>query len=152
MAALLHKQEVFAIVGAAMDVYNHLGPGFSESVYQEVLEIELANRRIPTKPQHEISIVYKGKPIKKYYIADYLCYDKIVVEIKALSNLTLREEGQVLNYLKATGMQVGVLINFGSYPSLEWKRLVFTKTNPRPAPALSLREDSPEYELEIRED
>ncbi|MBI5296747.1 MAG: GxxExxY protein [Chloroflexi bacterium] len=152
MAELLCKQEVFAIVGAAMEVYNHLGPGFSEPVYQEVLEIELENRCIPTKPQHEISIIYKDKPIKKYYIADYLCYDKVVVEIKALSNLTLREEGQVLNYLKATGMQVGVLINFGSFPSLEWKRLVFTKTNPHLAPALGLREDSSKYKLEIRED
>lgn len=130
MTDLLYKDEVYAIVGAAMDVYNDLGPGFLENVYQEAMEIEVEARKIPAKPIQEIHIKYKGRELKKFYIADLICYDKIIVEIKAMDKLTLREEGQLINYLKATGMKVGVLINFGHYPSLEWKRLVFTKELP----------------------
>ncbi|MBK9208196.1 MAG: GxxExxY protein [Anaerolineales bacterium] len=129
MADLLFKDEVYSIIGAAMDVYNDLGPGFLENVYQEPMEMEAEERKIPFKAQHQIIVKYKGKPLKKFYIADLMCYEKIIVEIKAANGLTLREEGQLLNYLKATGIQVGVLINFGRYPSLEWKRLVLTKGN-----------------------
>ncbi|HJS19146.1 MAG TPA: GxxExxY protein [Anaerolineales bacterium] len=124
----MFKDEVYAIVGAAMDVYNDLGPGFLESVYQEAMEIELESRKIPSKPRQEIHIKFKGKLLQKFYIADVVCYDKIVVEIKAVDKLSLRDEGQLINYLNATGMKVSVLINFGHYPSLEWKRLVFTKS------------------------
>ena len=130
MTDLLYKDEVYTIVGAAMDVYNDLGPGFLENVYQEAMEIEVNARKIPAKPIQEIHIRYKGRELKKFYIADLICYDKIIVEIKAMDKLTLRDEGQLINYLKATGMKVGVLINFGHYPSLEWKRLVFTKEPP----------------------
>jgi GxxExxY protein len=136
MADLLYKDEVYAIVGAAMDVYNDLGPGFLENVYQEAMEIEVDARRIPSKATQEIHIKYKGRQLQKFYIADLICYDKIIVEIKAIDKLTLREEGQLINYLKATGMKVGLLINFGHYPSLEWKRLVFTK---EPPPRLTTR-------------
>jgi len=152
MTELLYKEEVYAIVGAAMDVFNDLGPGFLENVYQEAMEIEVAARKIPSKPVQEIHIKYKGKQLKKFYIADLICYDKIIVEIKAVDKLTLREEGQLINYLKATGMKVGVLINFGHYPNLEWKRLVFTKEMPsRPATQI-LREDSPNYQTPISDD
>lgn len=125
---LLYKDEVYTIIGAAMDVYNNLGPGFLEAVYQEAMEIETAARKIPALPEQKLYIDYKGKPLKKFYEADLICYDKIIVEIKALDKLTSRDEAQILNYLKATGMRVGVLINFGSHQNLEWKRLVFSQT------------------------
>ncbi len=146
MTDLMYKDEVYAIVGAAMGVYNDLGPGFLENVYQEAMEIEVETRSIPFNAQQQITVKYKNRPLKKYYIADLICYDKIIVEIKAMDNLTLREEGQMLNYLKATRMKVGVLINFGHYPSLEWKRLVFTKT------IQILREDKSSYQTEISDD
>ena len=125
---LLYKDEVYAIIGAAMDVYNNLGPGFLEAVYQEAMEIETASRKIPALPAQKLYIEYKGTPLKKFYEADLICYEKIIVEIKAMDKLTSREEAQILNYLKATGMQVGVLINFGAHNDLEWKRLVLTQT------------------------
>lgn len=149
MTDLLYKDEVYAIVGAAMDVYNDLGPGFLENVYQEAMEIEVGERKIPSKSLQEIHIKYKGKLLKKFYIADLMCYDKIIVEIKAMNKLTMREEGQLLNYLKATGIKVGVLINFGHYPSLEWKRLVFTKDASQHTPTPVLRDDSADYQTQI---
>jgi GxxExxY protein len=123
---LLYKDEVYAIIGAAMDVYNNLGPGFLEPVYQEAMEIETDARKIPAAPEQKIFIEYKGAPLKKFYEADLICYEKIIVELKALDKLTSREESQLLNYLKATGMQLGLLINFGAHKDLEWKRMVFT--------------------------
>ena len=126
MAELLYKDEVYAIIGAAMEVYNHLGAGFLEPIYQEAMVIETLVRKIPYKPQQDIRVLYKGKQLKKFYIADLICYEKIIVEIKALDRLTTREEAQLLNYLKATGMPVGLLINFGGEKDLEWKRMVLT--------------------------
>jgi GxxExxY protein len=125
MAELIFKEEVYAIVGAAMEVHRENGFGFSEPVYQECLEIELASRNIPFVPQKEMPIFYKGKQIKKTYIADFIAYGKIIVELKALDKLTSREEAQVINYLKVSKLEVGVLINFGA-ASLEWKRIVLT--------------------------
>ena len=152
MTDLLYKDEVYAIVGAAMDVYNDLGPGFLENVYQEAMEIELESRKIPSQSPQEIHIRYKGRPLRKFYIADLVCYDQIIVELKAIDKLTLRDEGQLINYLKATGLKVGVLINFGHYPQLEWKRLVFTKESPsRPATRL-LGEDASDYQTSISDD
>jgi GxxExxY protein len=92
MTDLLYKDEVYAIVGAAMDVHNDLGPGFLENVYQEAMEIEVASRKIPSKPGQEIHIKYKGRELKKFYIADIICCEKIVVELKAMDKLTLRED------------------------------------------------------------
>lgn len=125
---LLYKEEVYAIIGAAMEVYNNLGPGFLEAVYQEAMEIETATRKTPVLPAQKLFIDYKGKPLKKFYEADLICFEKIIVEIKALDKLSSRDEAQILNYLKATGMKVGVLINFGAHQNLEWKRLVFSQT------------------------
>ncbi len=153
MTDLLYKEEVYAIVGAAMDVYNDLGPGFLESVYQEAMQLELDVRKISSKASQEIHIKYKGKELKKFYIADFVCYDKIIVEIKAIDKLTLRDEGQLINYLKATGLNVGVLINFGHYPTLDWKRLVFTKDfNPHSPKQRQLEEDTSDYQTQISED
>lgn len=126
MKDLIYKDEVYAIIGAAMEVHGQIGSGFLEPVYQECLELELADRNIPAEAQKEMKISYKGKVLKKTYIADFLAYGKIIVELKALDKLTSREEAQSINYLKASGLEVAVLINFGSQ-SLEWKRIVLTK-------------------------
>src|SRR5574339_1070163 len=98
MAELLYKDEVFAIVGAAMEVYNQLGPGFSEAIYQEAMEIETESRRIPNLPQLDVSIKYKGMTLKQFFKPDFIGYNKIIVEIKALDRLTSREESQLFNY------------------------------------------------------
>ncbi len=124
MNNLLYKEEVYAIVGAAMEVHRTLGCGFLEAVYQEALEIELARRGIPYLPQKELPIEYKGTLLKRVYVADFVIYDKVIAEIKANNGLTTIDETQIINYLKATGMRVGVLINFGK-ESLEWKRKIY---------------------------
>jgi GxxExxY protein len=128
MAELLCKDEVYAVVGAAMEVYNELGAGFLEQVYQEALENELAGRGIPFEAQKELQIRYKGRFLKKTYQADMIAFGKVIVELKALDLLTSREESQMLNYLKAAGLAVGLLINFGAEGKLEWKRLVKSRT------------------------
>jgi GxxExxY protein len=121
---LLLKDEAYAIVGAAMEVHNELGAGFLEAAYQEAMEIEMAVRGIPFQPQCDLNIHYKGRALKKAYCADFVCYGQVVVEIKAMRELTVREEAQLINYLKATGLRVGLLINFGDPGRLDWKRLV----------------------------
>jgi GxxExxY protein len=119
---LIFKEEVYSIVGAAMGVHSNLGPGFLETVYHAAIKIELANRKIPFESEKSLPIFYKGQQLDTGYRADLICYDQIVVELKALDRLTSKEEAQMLNYLKATGMRVGVLINFGSHGKLEWRR------------------------------
>jgi len=121
---LIFKDEVYSIMGAAMDVHRELGSGFLESVYQEALEMELTRRQIPFESQRSIKIIYKGEMLNKEFVADLICYGKIIVELKAQESLSGKEEAQVLNYLKATAIKVAVVINFGSHPKLEWKRLV----------------------------
>jgi len=123
---LLFKDEVFNIVGAAMEVSNELGSGFLEAVYQDALEIEMRNRDIQYESQKEIAIYYKGKPINKKYYADIICYKQIIVELKAIKRISEIEEAQILNYLKATGLPLGLIINFGNF-KLEWKRYANTK-------------------------
>jgi len=121
---LIFKDEVYSIMGAAMDVHRELGSDFLESIYQEALEMELTRRQIPFESQRSIKIIYKGKTLNKEFVADLICYGKIIVELKAQESLSGKEEAQVLNYLKATAIKVAVVINFGSHPKLEWKRLV----------------------------
>ena len=124
MTELILKDEVYAIVGAAIEVHRELGPGFLEAVYQEALEMELRDRGIPFEAQKPLRISYRGKTLNKEYFADLVCFGQIIVELKALDRLSGNEEAQILNYLKATGLKVGVLINFGSHGKLEWKRFV----------------------------
>lgn len=124
MAELIFKDEVYAIVGAAMEVYNELGSGFLENVYQEAMQLELKARGIPFESQKPIQISYKGQSLKQAYCADIVCYEKIIVELKALDKLSGKEEAQILNYLKSIEMKVGLLINFGNSKTLEWKRYV----------------------------
>jgi GxxExxY protein len=121
---LLFKDEVYTIYGAAIEVHKELGAGFLEAVYQEALEIELQIRGIPFESQKSLPILYKGRLLKREYIADVVCYGKIIVELKSIKELSEKEEAQTLNYLKATGLRLGLLINFGSHGQLERKRLV----------------------------
>ena len=115
-----------AIIGAAMEVHRQLGSGFLEAVYQEALEIEFRERDIPSRSQPLVQITYKGQPLKKTYQPDYICFESIVVELKALAKLTGTEVSQMINYLKATGTKTGLLLNFGS-KSLEFKRIVYSE-------------------------
>ena len=124
LTQLILKDEVYAIAGAAIEVHRELGPGFLESVYQEAMKLELSARSVPFEAEKPISIEYKGQRLSQKYFADLVCFEQIIVELKALSRLSGSEQAQVLNYLKATGFKVGVLINFGSRGKLEWKRFV----------------------------
>ncbi len=117
-------QRTYKIIGCAMEVHKELGCGFLEAVYQAALGEEFVIQGIPYKSQPVVEIFYKGKPLNKVYQPDFVCYEEIIVEIKALSCLTGLEESQLINYLKATGLKVGLLINFGSR-SLGHKRLVY---------------------------
>lgn len=121
---LIHAEETYAVVGAAMEVYYNLGTGFLEPVYQQALAIELDRRDIPFVTQRRFKIDYKGVPLEKEYVADFLCFDKIIVEIKALNQLSTIEWSQVINYLKVSHMRVGLLFNFGSVGRLEWRKFV----------------------------
>ena len=124
MTELLLKAEVFRIVGAAIEVHRELGSGFLQPVYQEAMSIELASCSIPFEAQRALQILYKGHRLKKEYVPDFVCYQQIIVELKALAKLSGTEEAQVLNYLKATKFRVALLLNFGSQGKLEWRRLV----------------------------
>jgi GxxExxY protein len=124
MDNLLFRKEVYEIVGAAIEVHKELGHGFLAPVYQKALELELSMQKIAFESQKRLKIFYKGIDLEKDYVPDFICDDKIIVEIKALDRLTSKETSQLLNYLKATGLKVGVLINFGSKGKLEWERFV----------------------------
>ena len=143
MAELLFKDEVYAIIGAAMEVYNQLGPGFGEAIYQDATEIEAGLRKIPHLPQQDIFVFYKGQKLKSFFKPDLICYEKIVVELKAIDRLTSLEESQLLNYLKATGLPVGLLINFGAKSDLEWKRMVLTAEKPIRTPRVLTPQQRP---------
>ena len=120
---MILKKEAYNIIGACMEVHSILGQGFLESVYQEALAIEFEKRKIPFVKEKKLEIEYKDVKLEKYYIADFICYDNIIVELKALTDLTSNETSQVLNYLTITGYSLALLVNFGQ-KSLEYKRLV----------------------------
>ncbi len=121
---IVYKDEAYAIIGACFEVYKEMGCGFLEAVYQECLEIELETRGILFHPQAELVLRFKGRPLTQKYQPDFICYDKIVLEIKAVSELTNEHRAQVHNYLKAAGYKLGLLVNFGHYPKLENERIV----------------------------
>ncbi len=124
MAELLLRGATYQVLGAGFEVYNELGPGFLEAVYQEALGIELGRRGIAFEPSAKLQIRYKGVLLEKHYICDLICFDEVIVELKALNKLTSFDQAQLLNYLKASGRRVGLLLNFGAGGGLEWKRLV----------------------------
>lgn len=130
MAELLFKDESYAIMGACFEVYKDKGCGFVEPVYQECLEIELSHRGIPFVAQRELDLYYRDVRLSHSYKPDFVCFDKIIIEIKAAKMLAAEHRAQLMNYLKATGFDLGLLINFGHYPLLESERIV-ASTNER---------------------
>lgn len=122
--ALLFEKESYAILGACFEVYKEMGCGFLEPVYQECTEVELRARNVPFRAQPELAIAYKGAALKHRYVPDLICFDKIVVELKAVTALTDEHRAQLHNYLKATGLKLGLLVNFGHYPKLEYERII----------------------------
>lgn len=117
----------YAIIGAAMEVHRTLGNGFLEPVYQQALQVEFAARSIPFHSQPGFRVNYKGRELDAYYRPDFICFDEVVVELKALGRLSSIEESRVINYLKVTGLHVGLLLNFGAR-SLEQRRFILTHT------------------------
>ena len=124
MSKLIHEEETYKILGACFAVYKEKGGGFLEAVYQECLAIEFELQGIPAKPQVLLPMSYKGRPLNKHYEADFVCYDRILVEIKAVSQLVDEHRAQIINYLNATGLKVGLLVNFGHFPKVEHERFV----------------------------
>src|SRR5437762_5618793 len=123
-APLIRKDESYAIIGACFAVYKDKGCGFLEPVYHECLEIELELQRIPFLSKQPQTLQYRGRTLVQTFSPDFICYNKIVVEIKAVSELINEHRAQLLNYLSATGCKLGLLVNFGLYPRLEYERLL----------------------------
>jgi len=118
------SDETYRILGACFEVYNELGCGFLEAVYQECLAIELGSAGIPFEQQNLLGLSYKGRTIKKSYVVDFVCFNEVLVEIKAVSRLTGEHRAQTLNYLHAGDFDIGLLINFGHFPKIEYQRLL----------------------------
>ncbi len=122
MNDLIYNKESYKILGACFQVYNQMGSGFLEAVYQECLEIEFQYQQIPFCSQKEIQLTYRNMILNKTFKPDFICYGKIIVEIKSVSQLLKEHQSQVLNYLNATNFKLGLLVNFGQYPKVEYKR------------------------------
>ena len=121
-------------MGACFEVYKEKGCGFLEPVYQECLEIELRMQGIPFDAQKQLSLAYKGHPLTKSLVPDFFCFDQVILEIKAVSALTDEHRAQVLNYLSAINIEVGLLVNFGHYPKLEYERIINQRKRRRTSP------------------
>jgi GxxExxY protein len=119
-----HDADGYALIAACFEVYNEMGSGYLEDVYQESLEMELTDKGIAFVAQRKLPIFYKGKPLRKHYEADLLVLDRIIVELKAVKALLPEHEAQLLHYLKSTGRKVGYLVNFGAFPKLDWRRRI----------------------------
>ena len=123
MSKLINEQKSYKIIGACFEVHKELGSGFLEGVYQEALEMEFENLGIPFEREKQLLIYYKNRKLQKRYKSDFICYNQILIELKALNQLTSEHESQIINYLKATNLKVGFLFNFGE-KSLKYKRFV----------------------------
>jgi len=126
MDEFLFKDETYQIIGCCFEVYNEKGCGFLEPVYQECLEIEFGIQEIPFVARQPLTLDYKGRTLTKTYEPDFVCFDKIIVELKAVSTITDDHRAQLLNYLNATETRVGLLVNFGHHPKVQYERMVFT--------------------------
>ncbi len=126
MNELIYKQECYEIMGACFEVYKEMGVGFSEPVFHECLEKEFRRRNIPYVHHAGLALTYKGEPLKQSYQADFVLYSKIVLEVKVAKRLDDVHRAQLINYLKATGFQLGLLVNYGRLGGLEWERIVLT--------------------------
>ncbi len=125
MVEVVLKEESYKIVGACFEVYNAMGCGFLEAVYQECLGIEFSKQTIPFKAQAPLELSYKGQMLEQKYVPDFTCFEKVIVEIKALKELSDEHCAQVHNYLKATGYRLGLLVNFGHHSKLQYERIVY---------------------------
>jgi GxxExxY protein len=123
-ANIVYREESYRIMGACFEVYKEKGCGFLEPVYQECLELEFGLQGILFQPQVSLALSYKGRPLKQRYVPDFICLGKIILEIKAVSQLNDEHRAQVHNYLRATGYKLGMLVNFGHYPGVEHERIV----------------------------
>jgi len=121
---IIYKEECYAIQGAIFEVYREMGCGFLESVYQECLEKEFQKLKIPFFFQKELLLKYKGEILTQKYKPDFICFDKIIIELKAVTELNKEHKAQVFNYLKATSLKLGVLVNFGHYPKVQIERII----------------------------
>jgi len=121
---LLYENEAFEIRGAVFGVYRAMGAGFLEAVYQECLEVECARRGVPCEAVKPLGLVYQGQPLRQSYVADFVCYGRIIVELKAARAIAPEHRAQIVNYLRATDIRLGLLINFGSTPRVEIERFV----------------------------
>mgnify|MGYP006312205991 CR=1 FL=1 len=121
---IIYKDECYAIQGAVFEVYREMGHGFLEAVYQECLLTELQSRNIPCAAQPMLRLLYKNQLLEQVYIPDFVCYGKIIVELKAVKVIAAEDTSQVINYLRATDMKLGLLVNFGSYPKATINRVV----------------------------
>jgi GxxExxY protein len=122
MAEIIYKEESYKIIGACFEVYKQKGCGFTEPVYQECLKIEFDLQSIPFIFEPIIQLEYKGKILDQYFKPDFVCYNKIIVELKSVSNLIDEHRAQTINYLNATKFDLGLLVNFGHFPKLEYER------------------------------
>ena len=127
MSTILYKEESFKIIGACFNVYKDKGSGFLESVYHECLEIEFRFQGILFSSQKELELFYRNEKLKQTYKPDFICYDRIIVEIKSVAKLIDEHRAQIQNYLNATEIELGLLVNFASYPKLEYERFVLKK-------------------------
>jgi len=124
MSKLIFEEEAYVIRGAVFDVYREMGSGFLEAVYQECLEKELSLRNIPFVSQKELVLEYKGEELEQTYRPDLICYEKIIIELKAVKKLASEHKAQLFNYLNATGLKLGFLVNFGAHPKVEVERII----------------------------
>ncbi len=124
MSEIVYREESYKVTGACFEVYKEKGCGFLEAVFQECLEFELEDQKIPFVAHPSLQLSYKGRLLKQTYSPDFVCYGKIVVEIKAVTALTDEHRAQVHNYLRATGHRLGLLVNFGHFPKVEFERIV----------------------------
>lgn len=124
MGGIIFPDESYRIIGACFEVYNHMGSGFLESVYQECLEIEFQERGISFVPKASLELQYKGRPLKKKFEPDFICFEKIILEIKAVKELCNEARAQVHNYLHAARYRLGILVNFAHHPKLDYQRIV----------------------------
>ena len=124
MAEILFKEESYNLMGAMFEVYKEMGCGFLEPVYQECAELELVDQRIPFRAQMQLTLNYKQHKLKTRYVPDFICYEKIVLELKAVKAIADEHRAQVHNYLKASGYRLGIIANFGHYPKLQYERIV----------------------------
>lgn len=123
MSDLVYKEESYKIIGACFEVYKQKGCGFTESVYQECLAIEFQLQNIPFVAQPKIELEYKGRVLQQFFVPDFICYNKIIVELKALNDLVEANKAQTFNYLNATKYELALLVNFGHFPKLEYQRI-----------------------------